>query len=142
MDDKGIVRIAIENIHQHPDNRRKELADLSELSESIKKKGIMQNLTVIPGHWDEKQEWHEEGYTLIIGHRRCSAAKMAGLKEVPCRIVDGMSKKDQVATMLEENMQRNDLTIWEQANGFQMMLDLGETEDSIAEKSGFSSTTV
>ena len=142
MDDKGIVRIAIENIHQHPDNPRKDLGDLSELSESIKKKGVMQNLTVIPGHWDEKQEWHEEGYTLIIGHRRCSAAKMAGLKEVPCRIVDGMSKKDQVATMLEENMQRNDLTIWEQANGFQMMLDLGETEESIAEKTGFSRTTV
>ena len=39
--------------------------------------------------------------------------------------------------MLEENMQRNDLTIWEQANGFQMMLDLGETEESIAEKTGF-----
>ena len=44
--------------------------------------------------------------------------------------------------MLEENMQRNDLTIWEQANGFQMMLDLGETEESIAEKTGFSKTTV
>lgn len=44
--------------------------------------------------------------------------------------------------MLEENMQRNDLSIWEQAHGFQMMLDLGETEDSIAEKTGFSKTTV
>ncbi len=44
--------------------------------------------------------------------------------------------------MLEENIQRNDLTIYEQAQGFQMMLDLGETEDSIAEKTGFSKTTV
>lgn len=57
-------------------------------------------------------------------------------------VVDGMDKKEQVAIMLEENMQRNDLTIWEQANGFQMMLDLGETEESIAEKTGFSRTTV
>ena len=39
-------------------------------------------------------------------------------------------------------MQRNDLTIWEQAQGFQMMLDLGETEDTIAEKTGFSKKTI
>ena len=142
MNDKEIVKIAVENIYQHPDNPRKDLGDLSELSESIKKKGVMQNLTVIPGHWDEKMEWHEEGYTLIIGHRRCAAAKLAGVKELPCRIVEDMSKKDQVSTMLEENMQRNDLTIWEQANGFQLMLDLGDTEAQIAEKTGFSKTTI
>ncbi len=142
MENNSITYIAVENIYQHPDNPRKDLGDLSELAESIKKKGVMQNLTVIPGHWDEKAEWNEEGYTLIIGHRRCAAAKMAGLKELPCRIVDDMSKKDQVSTMLEENMQRNDLTIWEQANGFQMMLDLGDTEAQIAEKTGFSKTTI
>lgn len=137
-----IVNICLDHIYQHPDNPRKNLGDLSELSESIKKNGVLQNLTVIPGHWDEKQEWHENGYTLIIGHRRCAAAKLAGIQEIPCRIVEGMSKKNQVSTMLEENMQRNDLTIWEQAIGFQMMLDLGETEESIAEKTGFSKTTV
>lgn len=142
MEHEGIVSIAVENIYQHPNNPRKDLGDLSELSESIKKKGVMQNLTVIPGHWDEKQEWHDDGYTLIIGHRRCAAAKLAGLEELPCRIVDSMDNKEQISTMLEENMQRNDLTIWEQANGFQMMLDLGETEESIAEKTGFSKTTV
>ena len=42
--------------------------------------------------------------------------------------------------MLEENIQREDLTVWEQAQGFQMMLDLGETEDTIADKTGFSKT--
>ena len=142
MNKNEIIYIPVEHIRPHPDNPRKNLGDISELSESIKKKGVMQNLTVIPGYWDEKLEWHEEEYTLIIGHRRYAAAKLAGLKELPCRVVDNMSKKDQVSTMLEENMQRNDLTIWEQANGFQMMLDLGETEDSIAEKTGFSRTTV
>lgn len=142
MESKEIISIAVEKIHQHPDNPRKDLGDLSELSESLKKKGVMQNLTVIPGHWDEKREWHEDEYTLIIGHRRCAAAKLAGLEELPCRIVDDMSKKDQVSTMLEENMQRNDLTIWEQANGFQMMLDLGDTEAQISEKTGFSKTTI
>lgn len=136
------VNIKVQDIHQHPDNPRKNLGDLTELVESVKKKGIMQNLTVIPGHWSEDKTWHDSGYTLIIGHRRFAAAKQAGITELPCRIVEGMEKKEQVSVMLEENMQRADLTILEQANGFQMMLDLGDTEEQIAEKSGFSKTTV
>lgn len=142
MTTSGITNINAKLIHQHPDNPRKDLGDLTELSESIKKKGIMQNLTVIPGHWDENRVHHDEGYTLIIGHRRFAAGKMAGVTMYPCRIVQDMSYKDQVGTMLEENMQRIDLTVLEQAEGFQMMLDLGDTEEQIAEKTGFSRTTV
>ena len=142
MTTSGITNINAKLIHQHPDNPRKDLGDLTELSESIKKKGIMQNLTVIPGHWDEDKTHHDEGYTLIIGHRRFAAGKMAGVTMYPCRIVEDMSYKDQVGTMLEENMQRIDLTPLEQAEGFQMMLDLGDTEEQIAEKTGFSRTTV
>ena len=48
----------------------------------------MQNLTVIPGHWDEDKTHHDEGYTLIIGHRRFAAGKMAGVAMYPCRIVE------------------------------------------------------
>ncbi len=142
MQSKKIVSIDIKEIHPHPENPRKDLGDLTELSESIKKNGVMQNLTVIKGHWDEKKKWNEEGYTLLIGHRRCAAAGIAGIKELPCMIVEGMEKKEQLSTMLEENMQRNDLTIYEQAQGFQMMIDLGETAEQIAEKTGFSQTTV
>ena len=131
-----IKYISIEHIHPHPDNPRKELGDLTELVESVKKNGIMQNLTVIPIE-DTPGE-----YMTIIGHRRSAAAKLAGITEVPCRIIEGMSLKEQVSTMLEENMQRNDLTIYEQAQGFQMMLDLGETEATIAEKTGFSKSTI
>ncbi len=135
IENKGnLVYLPISELYPHPDNPRKELGDLTELAESIKVKGIMQNLTVV------KRE-NESGYTIVIGHRRHGAAKLAGLKELPCVIVE-MSAQDQVATMLLENMQRNDLTIYEQAQGFQMMLDLGDTIESIAEKSGFSQTTV
>lgn len=131
-----ITNIKLEHIHPHPDNPRKDLGDLKELTESIKKNGIMQNLTVVP------MEDREGEYMAIIGHRRSAAAKLAGLTEAPCRIIEGMSLKEQVSTMLEENMQRNDLTVYEQAQGFQMMLDLGETEDTIAEKTGFSRSTI
>lgn len=66
---------------------------------------------------------------------------MAGLETVPC-IVSDMDEKEQTSVMLLENIQRSDLTVYEQAQGFQMMLDLGETEDTIAEKTGFSKKTV
>lgn len=136
MERKEIVNISVEKIYPHPENPRKDLGDLSELADSIKKKGVLQNLTIIP-----IEEMPGE-YTVIIGHRRHAASRIAGLLEVPCIIAEGMSKKEQLSTMLEENMQRNDLTIWEQANGFQMMLDLGDTEAHIAEKTGFSKTTI
>lgn len=128
-----LVYIPINELYPHPDNPRKDLGDLTELADSIKVKGVMQNLTVVPRT--------EGGYTVIIGHRRMGASKIAGLAELPCVIVN-MSPQEQVATMLLENMQRSDLTVYEQAQGFQMMLDFGESLDSIAEKTGFSKSTV
>ena len=137
LDDSLLTTLHISDITPHPDNPRKDLGDLEELAESIEKTGIMQNLTVVPDDDDNPDK-----YICLIGHRRLAAAKKAGIYQVPARIVFGLSHKEQVGIMLEENMQRNDLTIVEQAQGFQMMLDLGETEESIAEKTGFSRTTV
>ena len=127
-----LTYLSVDKLHPHPDNPRKDLGDLTELTDSIKANGVFQNLTVVP---------EGDGYTIIIGHRRCAAAKAAGLTEVPC-IVTEMSEREQLQTMLLENMQRSDLTVYEQAQGFQMMLNMGDTVDDIAEKSGFSATTV
>lgn len=128
-----IQMISITELHPHKDNPRKDLGDLSELTESIKVNGIFQNLTVTPRP--------EGGYTVIIGHRRMEAAKLAGLTELPCAVVD-MDAKTQLSTMLLENMQRSDLTLYEQAQGFQLMFDLGMSEKEIADKSGFAVATV
>ena len=132
--------VDISKLHHHPLNPRKDLGDLDELTKSIEKNGIMQNLTVVPG--EPCQGIPDGEYFVLIGNRRFEASKAAGLKELPCKIVKGMSTNEQVAVMLEENMQRADLTIVEQAKGFQMMLDLGETVSGITEKTGFSETTV
>ena len=144
------IMVKVANLHPHPDNPRKDLGDLTEMVESVKKNGIMQNLTVIPISYEEDPEKQTDAgniselsdFIVLIGHRRLAAAKQAGLEKVPCRIISNISKRDQVAIMLEENMQRNDLTIYEQAQGFQMMLDLGETEETIAQKTGFGRTTI
>lgn len=131
--------ISIDKLYPHPQNPRREVGVISELTESIRQNGIFQNLTVIKGGAGVPEG--AEGYTVIIGHRRLAAAKAAGLEYVPCILVE-MDEREQIATMLLENMQRQDLTVWEQAQGFQLMLDLGETEATIAEKTGFSKATV
>ena len=133
---KRSIMIPVDELQPHPDNPRKDVGDVTELAESIKANGIFQNLTVLRNKDPETGK-----STVIIGHRRLAAAKLAGLKEVPCMVVD-MDEKEQISTMLLENMQRSDLTVYEQAQGFQMMLDMGETQDSISEKTGFSKTTV
>lgn len=130
-----LTTIAIEKLHPHPQNPRKVIGDVSELAESIKANGILQNLTVVPNddNWDD--------FTVIIGHRRLAAAKQAGLTELPCAIVE-MTEKEQLSTMLTENMQRSDLTVYEEAKGCQLLLDLGDTVAEIAEKTGFSESKI
>lgn len=135
MNDKmTIVQIPLDMLEPHPDNPRKDLGDLTELADSIKANGIMQNLTVVASPDPNK-------YRVVIGHRRMAAANLAGLTELPC-VVSDMDHKEQVATMLAENMQRSDLTVYEQAWGFQQMTLLGCSVDEISSKSGFSQSTV
>ena len=159
-----LIYIPTSDIYPHPDNPRTDLGDLTELADSIKAKGILQNLTVIPGHYVSEEAWKKlpeaervsegiemtsvkgrylaaGGYTVIIGHRRLAAAKSIKLDTVPCVIAD-MTPQEQVQTMLLENMQRRDLKIYEQAQGFQLLLDFGSTVDEISAKTGFSATTI
>ena len=130
-----IVMLPRSLLHPHPDNPRKDLGDLTELKESIKAHGVMQNLTVVPDDDDG------DGYKILIGHRRFAASEGI-LEDLPCVVAKGLSDRDQVGIMLVENIQRSDLTFVEQAHGFQMMMDLGETVETIAEKTGFSKSTV
>ena len=156
-----LVNIPLRYLDHHPDNPRKDLGDLTELIESVKANGILQNLSVVsakdPIFWRENVENYTEAseleadiedmcdvgeFYVMIGNRRYEAAKEAGLDSVPCRIEVGLTKADQVSIMLEENLQRNDLTIPEQAYGFQQLIDLGESVEAISEKTGFSQSTI
>ncbi len=168
---ENIEMIPVNWIEPHPDNPRKDLGDLTELTESIRHNGIYQNLTIVPKtepiktsvdeelaiisineekdprlkEFKQKEKEHGRrvpgGYVVIIGHRRLAAAKKAGLTRVPCAIAY-MSMQKQIETMILENMQRADLTIYEQVKGFQQLLDLGDSVEGIAKKTGFTEKTV
>ena len=130
---KKIEYIHISLLHPHPNNPRRELGDLTELAASIEAKGVLQNLTVVPAE--------EGGYRIIIGHRRHAAAKLAGLTDLPC-VITHMTPKEQIDTMAVENLQRQDLTPYEEAECFQMMLDMGGTVEAVAKDTGFSESTI
>lgn len=158
-----LVYLRTDKLFPHPDNPRKDLGDLTEMAESIKANGVMQNLTVVENirtteEYERMLDGDERysaayrnhaaghafdgGYTVVIGHRRLAAAKLAGFDELPCVVVP-MTYREQIATMMTENVQRADLTVYEQAQGFrQMSMDLGMSVDTIAKQTGFSATTV
>lgn len=129
-----IQDIAIEQLDIHPQNVRKVYTDIDELAESIKARGVMQNLTVVPNP-DKRPLSCSDRKPKTDGSEKSGIENNALFR---C----GNDGKEQISTMLLENMQRSDLSVSEQAQGFQLMLDLGETETTIAEKTGFSRSTV
>ena len=132
-----IVNIKLEQLKIHPNNIRKEYEGIDELAQSIRENGIMQNLTVVP----DKDA--AGTYFVVIGNRRLTAARQAGIETAPCIIVDNMSDKDQITTMLTENMNRKDLKFYEEAAAVQMcMKDFGFDMEEMEKKTGLSKTTL
>lgn len=120
----------------HKKNIRRDVGDVSDLADSVRAKGVLQPLVVVPNGQPDK-------YVIIAGHRRHAAAKAAKVKTVPCVIRHDLTdEKDQIAVMMVENGQRTDLTAVEEAKGVQTLLDLGDTQKQIAERTGMSATKV
>jgi len=127
--------IPINQIEPNPDQPRVEIGDLTELTSSIKQKGVLEPLLVKPVR--ETGNW-----MIIAGERRWRAANLAGLKEVPCIELD-IDEKSIAEIALIENLQRKDLTIWEEADGLAALAEsYGYTHEEIAKKISKSRTTV
>ena len=111
----GVLVLRPEDIRPNPLQPRKQFDEgaLRELSESIRQYGLLNPLTVRlrPG-----------GYELVAGERRLRAAKLAGLREVPCLVVD-VDLQDAGLLALVENLQRKDLDFWEEAQGIRRLID-------------------
>lgn len=112
---------------------RKDFGDLIELSESIKEKGILEPVLVRPKNGQ---------FEIIAGERRCRAAKLAELKEIPCIEYD-VADNEALELSIIENIQRKDLDIFEQAYSLKSLNEIyGYTHQDIAQKIGKSRVTV
>lgn len=131
-----ITLLPISKIEPRPDQPRKRFDEvaLAELSESIQEYGLIQPITVRP---------LESGYYQIIaGERRWRASRMAGLSEVPVRVITADEQRA-MEMALVENLQREDLNPIEEAKGYKTLLDeYGMTQDEVAQSVGKSRPAV
>lgn len=119
-------------IDPHPDNPRKNIGDVTDLAASIKTNGLLSPLSVVP---------NGSRYRVIAGHRRLAACKQAGTGAVPCFVLD-LDPLQQLEAMVTENCQREQLTVLEEADAIQGMLDLGATTANVAYRLGRSADYV
>ena len=131
----GIVYICPEDIAPCPVQPRKNFDEdsLKELSESIRVYGVLNPLTV---------RLRGGRYELVAGERRLRAAKLAGLREVPCILVD-VNMEGASLIALVENLQRRDLDFIEEAVGInQLIIMFGMSQEEAARRIGKSQSAV
>ena len=129
------LMVAIDKLAPNPNQPRTEFGDLSELIESIKEKGVLEPLLVRPSDVGGR-------YMIIAGERRYRASMEAGLTEVPCIELD-VDDKAVAEISLIENLQRKDLTPFEEADGLQALNSrFGYTHEDIAKRIGKSRSSI
>ncbi|HKI11282.1 MAG TPA: ParB/RepB/Spo0J family partition protein [Candidatus Acidoferrum sp.] len=127
--------LPVEQIRPNPEQPRKALGDLRELADSIRQKGVLEPLLVrfVP---------REDCYYIISGERRYHAARAAGLREVPC-IEKSADDAETLEIALIENIQRKDLTPFEEAEGLQRLSEqFNYSHEELAKKLGKARSSV
>jgi ParB family transcriptional regulator, chromosome partitioning protein len=131
-----VARIALDQIDENPYQTRRQFDQkaLEELAESIRANGIVQPIVVRPSS--------DARYTLILGERRCRAAKLAGETTIAA-IVRQVSNEQAAEMTIVENLQRQDLNCLEQAHAFaRLSREFGLTQEQIGQKTGCSRESV
>jgi len=135
-DGNSAVMLRLSELEPNRQQPRKEFAQdaLQELSDSIAQHGVLQPLLVRP--------FPDGGYQIVAGERRWRAARLAGLQEVPV-VVRELSDAEVAELALVENLQREDLSALEEANGYQYLIEkYGLTQEETAKVVGKSRPTV
>ena len=130
-----VSEIPISAIKPNPNQPRKffDATALRELSESIIQYGVIQPITVRKIRC---------GYEIVTGERRLRASQLAGLDTIPAIVINADNDKSAILALLE-NLQREDLSFFEIAEGYQKLIkEQGMTQDDIARKLGKSQSTV
>lgn len=130
-----VVEISTGDIQPNPSQPRKHFSaeELTSLAKSITANGIIQPLTV---------RRIKNNFELISGERRLRAAKLAGMKNVPCIIINADDEKSAVMALLE-NIQRSDLNCFEEAIAISTLISSGEvTREDISLRLGMAQSTI
>ncbi len=133
---EGVVTLKIGEIEPNREQPRKnfDIEALNALADSIREHGVIQPLTV--------RQLDNGAYQLVAGERRWRASKIAGLSEVPVRIME-LSDEQAAQIALIENLQREDLDPIEEANGYRDLMErFNLTQDEVAAKVGKARSTV
>lgn len=126
--------IPLELIEPNPEQPRTTLGNLEELTSSIREKGVLEPILV--------RAAGPNRYQIISGERRFRAATAAGLEEIPAIEMDA-DDREALEIALVENIQRKDLTAFEEAEGFQILQQkFGYTHEKISQVIGKSRTTI
>jgi ParB family chromosome partitioning protein len=132
---EGMLLVDIDEIRPNPLQPRRNFdkEKIEELAGSIRENGILQPLIV-------KKD--REGFELIAGERRWRAAQKAGLAKVPI-IIKEVGDKSRLELSLIENIQREDLNVIEEAEGYQKLIEeVGYTQEAIGQRLGKSRTSI
>ena len=131
----GLSYLSVDEIYPSPVQPRKRFPQesLKELSESIAQFGVLNPLTV---------RKRSGKYELVAGERRLRAAKLAGLQEVPCIVIDVNMEESSLLALIE-NIQRRDLDFIEEAEGISQLIRLfGMSQEEAARRLGISQPAV
>lgn len=108
--------------------------ELQGLSESIRRNGLLQPITV--------RKRADGCYELVAGERRLRAARLAGMGEVPCLLINADNRRAAILGLVE-NVQRSDLNLFEEAEAIQrLMTEWGATQLEVAQRLGKAQSTV
>jgi ParB family transcriptional regulator, chromosome partitioning protein len=119
--------IPIDRLEVNPEQPRQVIGDLGDLTASIMEKGVLEPILV-------RHSRESDRFMIISGERRYRASLAAGLKEIPC-IEKDVDDAEVAEIALIENLQRKDLTAFEEAEGLQSLIDrFGYTHEQIAKK--------
>lgn len=134
-EENKVLQLPVSEIVPNPHQPRTEFdySDITSLAESICQNGILQPLSV---------RKIENGYELVAGERRLRAAKLVQLKYVPCIILN-ISERTSAILALVENIQRQDLSFFDEANAIEKLISYyGMTQEDAAIKLGKAQSTI
>lgn len=135
-EDRVLRRIRISEIVRNPNQPRRyfDPEAIATLAESIRQYGVLNPLTV--------RRTANGGYELVAGERRLRAARVAGLTDVPCLLINADGEDSSVIALVE-NLQRRDLDFFEEANGVKRLIEqFGLTQEEAARKVGKTQSAV